>query len=104
MRVKFAELVRHNRPDLHLHAFGMVNGDVHELHYLDGLVNSIDSSAPVWRGWQGYSITEPLDRKQWDEKGGAVDFNRAYDPVTKGLDPLILDNLEACGVRTSQAR
>jgi hypothetical protein len=92
MRVEFARMVRKDHPRLKLHAFGMVNGDVHEIPYLDAAgVTSIDSSAPVWRGWNGFSIHDP----KWD--GKAVDFSSTAPD--EQLDHLIKHNLEACGVR-----
>lgn len=98
MRVKFAQMVKSDRPNLKLHAFGMVNGDIHEIPYLGAVgVNSIDSSAPVWRGWNGYSMLED-DRKTWDEKGTVVNLN-APIPSPPIRHDVILDNLEACGVR-----
>lgn len=107
-RVSFARLVKRERPNLRLHAFGMVNGDVHELPYLEAAgVNSIDSSAPVWRGWnQGKYLTNDEDRKWWDEHGTPVDFNAKLplsiqDPelIRGGARNAIQANLEACGVR-----
>jgi len=59
-------------------------------------VTSIDSSAPVWRGWNGQSMLE-LDRRWWDEFGTSVDFNAELP--TEIRREVILDNLEACGVR-----
>jgi len=97
MRVEFARMVRRDNPRLKLHAFGMVNGDVHEIPYLRAAgVTSIDSSAPVWRGWNGQSMLE-LDRRWWDEFGTSVDFNAELP--TEIRREVILDNLEACGVR-----
>lgn len=91
-RVEFARLVRSQHPRLHLHAFGMVNGDTHELGYLEQAgVTSIDSSAPVWRGWNGYDIKN----KAWN--GLPVDFSAAEVPLQEAL---IKSNLEACGVNT----
>lgn len=98
MRVKFAEIIKRDRPDLHIHAFGMVNGDVHELPYLAHVgVDSIDSSAPIWRGWNGYRIE---DRLEWDQDGTPVDFQSAF-PIKGNNELIIQSNLEACGVRTT---
>lgn len=96
-RVEFARMVRGDYPRLKIHAFGMVSGDIHELGYLaQAGVTSIDSSAPVWRGWNGQSMLE-LDRRWWDEFGTPVDFNAELP--TDIRQEVILDNLEACGVR-----
>lgn len=96
MRVEFARMVRRDHPRIKLHAFGMVNGDVHELVYLEKAgVTSIDSSAPVWRGWHGRTCYMAEDRKWWDENGTPVDFNA---PLSESLS--IRYNLEACGIPT----
>jgi hypothetical protein len=98
MRVEFARMVKRDHPTLKLHAFGMVNGDVHELGYLASAgVTSVDSSAPVWRGWSGRSINYWGDREAWDNIGTAVDFNAPdHNPLNTCC---IHTNLEACGVR-----
>jgi len=97
MRVTFARMVRKDHPNIKLHCFGMVNGDVHELPYLRAAgVNSIDSSAPVWRGWNGYSLASAADPTEWDRHGTPVNFNAELDPL---MECLIHNNLEACGVR-----
>jgi len=98
MRVEFARMVRKEHPTIRLHAFGMVNGDVHELPYLGAAgVTSIDSSAPVWRGWLGYDIDNPEEREQWDNFGIAVDFSTEVGNMN--TEHIIKHNLEACGVR-----
>jgi len=98
MRVEFARMVKRDHPHLKLHAFGMVNGDVHEIPYLaQAGVNSIDSSAPVWRGWNGYSLASAADPTEWDRHGTDVNFSaEEHDPLNTCL---IHNNLEACGVR-----
>ncbi len=80
-----------------VHCLGMLAGDVHELYYLDkaGCI-SIDSSAPVWRGWQGYRVGD----KQWPDC--PVDFGEVT--LGSGRHELILDNLKECGIDTSSAR
>lgn len=112
-RVEFARMVHRDHPGLKLHAFGMVNGDIHELPYLaQAGVTSIDSSAPVWRGWHARSLTKPEDRKWWDEQGTAVDFNaqvwsNQYKVTIEQEIPgnfSILQNLEACGVNTNLSK
>jgi hypothetical protein len=96
-RVEFARMVRKDYPHLKLHAFGMCNGDIHELPYLAQVgVTSIDSSAPIWRGWNGFSMLWD-DRKLWDERGIPIDFNAKLPTAIRS--EVILDNLEACGVR-----
>lgn len=100
-RVEFARMVHRDHPGLKLHAFGMVNGDVHELPYLaQAGVTSIDSSAPVWRGWHGYDIKRTA---AWDMFGKAVDFNHNVKGWEQNHE-LILANLEACGVNTNPSK
>ena len=101
-RVEAARHIRRVYPSIHMHAFGMVDGDIHELPYLeDAGVESVDSSAPVWRGWLGYSLTEQRDMKHWRTVGRECNFwanvlPRAYE------HKMILHNLEACGVNTGR--
>lgn len=100
-RVEFARMVHRDHPGLKLHAFGMVNGDIHELPYLAAAgVTSIDSSAPVWRGWNGYEIER---KAAWDMFGKAVDFNHNVKGWEQNHE-LILANLEACGVNTNPSK
>lgn len=97
--------------DLYIHAFGMVNGDVTELSALAGAgCNSIDSSAPVWRGWNELTLTNPDDRKVWDLKGIEcnfeavhLDFDLPNSGYERRIHPKILSNLEACGVDTKRS-
>jgi len=104
-RVEFAKMVKRDAPHVNIHAFGMVNGDVNELPGLaDAGVRSIDSSAPVWRGWNGFHID---DKEGWDQHGTPVDFNARLplsiqDPglIKRGARQIIDSNLEACGVNT----
>lgn len=47
-------------PTKTLHAMGMVRGDLRELELLRTRgFNSVDSSAPVWRGLHGYHTNDP---------------------------------------------
>lgn len=104
-RVEFARMVHRDHPGLKLHAFGMVNGDIHELPYLaQAGVTSIDSSAPVWRGWHGYTIDQKRHRDYWDEKGTAVCFEQEPFSVFPHFDEVIKHNLEACGVNTNPSK
>lgn len=98
-RVEFARLVKWEHPTLNLHAFGMVNGDVHELGYLRSAgVRSIDSSAPVWRGWNGYQMR---DWQAWNDYGTPVDFNAVFKAGNRPdyRESNLHEVLEACGVR-----
>lgn len=72
-RISIAATVRDQRPDITLHALGMLAGNVHELSFLDAVgVSSIDSSAPVWRGWQGYRLEDEWPDIPVDFTGGFV--------------------------------
>ncbi len=104
MRMEFARMVRRDHPRIKLHAFGMVNGDIHELSYLAGAgVTSIDSSAPVWRGWHGITIDKKRDRDYWDEKGTKVCFEQEPFTAFPHFHDIIKHNLEACGVNTTNS-
>jgi hypothetical protein len=102
-RVMVAAALKELRPSLKFHAFGMANGSVSELASLrtSGLFTSVDSSAPVWRGWCGYKLGDDM----WDRNGKPIVFN-AEDPDTHRdsfeRDALILSNLEACDVDTTK--
>lgn len=66
-----------------IHAFGMANGDLEELHSLFWAgCTSCDSSAPVWRGYHHRSLDLPEDREWWDKNGRSVDFS-APEPTTR---------------------
>lgn len=87
---------------LYIHAMGMANGDVNELSALrDAGCDSVDSSAPVWRGWNGFNLSD----RDWDTKGTDCDFSAPL-PQTKwsGIwEDHIIGNLEACGVNTKRS-
>jgi hypothetical protein len=73
VRAIIAEVIHDIRPECIIHALGMAEGNTVELSYLvkSGLINSCDSSAPVWRGWNGYE----LDSTTWVKKGTPVNFS-----------------------------
>lgn len=73
-----------------VHALGMLDGSVAELAFLrDAGCDSVDSSAPVWRGWNGVALGHP-----W--KDIPADFEATeLDPKN---DQLIIQNLEQVGV------
>lgn len=99
-RVEFARMVRKEHERIKLHCFGMVNGDIHELPYLAHAgVTSIDSSAPVWRGWGGLYIDRSGSRNLWDAVGTPVDFNAKIETQNINAEEVIQHNLEACNVR-----
>lgn len=89
------EIQRAGFRHLKVHALGMANGSVEELQALqDAGVHSIDSSAPVWRGWNGYSISD----LRWKEEGTSCNFLTTDIPN----EWQILQNLEACNVDTGK--
>lgn len=86
-------------PEINVHALGMKAGSLEELELLrDSGCTSIDSSAPVWRGWCNVNID---NYAYWNEYGSECDFD-AY-PLAP-MDPrikLIMSNLTKCGVKTN---
>lgn len=68
-RCYVADFIKGERPDVRIHALGMVDGNPYELCYLaERGVYSCDSSAPVWRGWNTARLEDP-----WN--GPDIDFN-----------------------------
>lgn len=68
-RCYVADFIKDERPDVRIHALGMVDGNPYELCYLaERGVYSCDSSAPVWRGLKGLNLYEP-----WN--GPDIDFD-----------------------------
>jgi hypothetical protein len=62
-------------------ALGMLDGDIEELSELSHLgFYGCDSSAPVWRGLQGFSLNE-ADRTAWQVQGTPVDFSTKLDTI-----------------------
>lgn len=81
-------------PNVSVHCLGMLAGSVSELSFLaDANCASIDSSAPVWRGWNGYDIDDP----KWRLEGTDCDFDAP--PLTDTRkQQAIIRNLRQCGV------
>lgn len=74
--------------DLKYHALGMCNGSIQELHSLaEAGFDSVDSSVPVWRGWNGFAVE---DARTWPEI--PVDFTA---PLSQN-DSLIQFNIRRC--------
>lgn len=97
IRVKLATEVKNAWPKLPIHAMGMADGDVRELSILtkQNFVQSIDSSAPVWRGWLGFDIR---NREYWREYGEEVDFAAKPKPeFAKFVEQNLEVVLSACG-------
>jgi hypothetical protein len=97
VRVKEAKHIHDKWPSLPIHCMGMADGDLNELEVLkqQGIIESCDSSAPVWRGWNDVSMTE---RDVWRKEGKEVRFDALLTEANLGL---IEENLEvvfdACG-------
>lgn len=90
-RCYVAEQVRIMFPHIKVHALGMAAGNIGELKYLkDKGVQSIDSSCAVWRGWNGYNLS---NQEAWKVNGTPCDFGA---PMPTGRIPgeLIQSNLE----------
>jgi len=98
MRVSCARTIQRMWPHIKLHALGMSKGSVEELNALRAMthVKSIDSNAPVWRGWMGYKFNRNV--QDWAEI--PVDYNCPIPPN----NDYILHNLEVVGVDVSCLR
>jgi hypothetical protein len=102
MRVRMAEQIRKRNSRVQIHALGMVKGSVRELIQLaaTNCVRSIDSNAPVWRGWCGYQLSAP-----WPEISVRYDDpnlpSEVFYNYAQSKHELILLNLEECGVNTN---
>lgn len=91
-RARFCEWIHERWPDVNVHCLGMLAGNIAELPLLEKAnCQSIDSSAPVWRGWCGFDIEDPA----WQWRGTDCDFD-AY-PVS-GWQTQVVINLRKCGV------
>jgi len=116
-RIWQAKFCQGFRPSVKIHCLGMDAGNVHELPYLAKVgVTSIDSSAPVWRGWNGWRLNEK--KQLWNEPWPdfPIDFDakpaiaqvhkvpdRKQELTVTLADNFILQNLEACGIDTTNA-
>jgi hypothetical protein len=81
----------------YVHAFGMCNGSLKEFFSLDeAQCDSCDSSAPVWRGWQGYDIEAS---QAWAQHGTPCNFDIHPDTLTPEREHLILSNLRKVGIQ-----
>lgn len=114
MRVRVAEQIR-KRSSVKIHALGMAKGSLEELNQLNKIacVSSIDSNAPVWRGWKGYFLEGV--KNEWNVEEVNTDWPEipcnyseefAQSPVGHGNERhnRILRNLEACGVNVDNSR
>jgi hypothetical protein len=102
LRSTIANVIKDCRPDIKLHALGMADGSLEELRRLamTEQVESCDSSAPVWRGWNGVRLDE---RIVWREEGTPVDFN-AKVPSSRNhalINRNLKEVLKACNLNQS---
>ncbi len=104
LRVRMARAISSNLDLQHvkLHALGW--GGLEELEQLkDAGVESIDTSAPVWRGWNGLHIAED---ERWKELGSPCNFFESWPnnpDDERQIQRYILKNLEAVHVDISSA-
>jgi hypothetical protein len=83
-----------------VHALGMLSGSVEELHHLAAAgCNSIDSNAPVWRGFCNWRLDSA---EKWPEIDVMYDLD--VERIIPDLDESILHNLELCNVDVSARR
>jgi hypothetical protein len=111
-RSALAKLAWASRKDIRIHALGMAAGDLNEMKELADLgVESIDSSAPVWRGWHGVSLKDTSGQTvvpdvDFDAQDGwnvhYVDHKLVR--MFHNNEEIILNNLEVVGVDTSSHR
>ena len=98
-RASLVRLIKRRMPQVHVHALGMAAGSLQELQELaDNECDSIDSSAPVWRGWNGHALKEGRD-PQWDAVGTEVDWDVHPGTLTVENENLIKENLRKVGVK-----
>jgi hypothetical protein len=93
-RAQWCAYIHDRYPSGNVHGLGMLSGDTREIPYLaDANCSSIDSSAPVWRGWNGFDIHD----ERWDMAG--VDVNFDAPPLSNiNFERTIAANLRQCGV------
>jgi hypothetical protein len=93
-RTQWTAYIHTRYPGINVHALGMLAGDFNELPLLASAnCASVDSSAPVWRGWNGFRLHDPA----WDTEGSECDFDAPPQTNKRHLQA-IRDNLVMCGV------
>jgi hypothetical protein len=93
-RAIIAQVIKKSYPTIKIHALGMASGSLSELEELAKCecVESCDSSAPVWRGWNGYS----LSAQGWEENGTPVDFNAKLPTSNYLIEQNLKEVLSIC--------
>jgi hypothetical protein len=95
-RSNYAKFIKQLRPSIKLWALGMRNGDFEELPFLEQAgVDACDSSAPVWRGWNGFDIRSS---ENWEKHGSPCNFSNP-PPLEDICIRLIESNLALCEVK-----
>lgn len=95
-RARIARWAKRMKPSIRLHALGMLDGSLEDLNWLakrsEGLVESLDTSVPIWRGWNGYAIGDAwtnqdvdFDAEFSDEHGEDLTINNNIDTLRKYL-------------------
>lgn len=107
IRVNVCRYIKEKTPQLKVHCLGMAAGNLEEVKLLGKAgCDAIDSSAPVWRGWNGYDLESRTYYSEtlpgaWRDVPCNFDAPFHHNPFKHEL---ILKNLEACGVNTTAAR
>ena len=95
LRSHLTRTIKLHNPEVYVHAMGMSAGSLEELHNLqEAKCDSIDSSAPVWRGWNGFDIEDT----SWDHEGTPCNFEVHPNTLTRSAVSLIKENLRKVGV------
>jgi hypothetical protein len=104
-RLQIAEYIKSYRPSIYIHALGMWDGDLEEYNLLknSGLIDSLDTSAAVWRGLMNCRLDDPKDQAYWATNGIPVDFSYSK-PISDSQHTIICHNLEVLGVDTSSIK
>lgn len=93
-RASWSNYIHELYPTGNVHALGMLAGDTAEIPLLAAAnCASIDSSAPVWRGWNGFDIND----ERWNVSGVDVNFD-APPLMNTNYERVIISNLRQCGV------
>ncbi len=93
-RAEMAKQITKLRPGINIHALGMLDGSFVDFDALltQGIVKSLDTGAPVWRGWNGYTLTSC---DLWPD----IPLNFSADPPHPSCVATIYRNLSLLGVQ-----